>query len=204
MLLSKYETEKLFEVTSNTCQDPGAAPNDLDLDVRAGDLVAVIQQKDPLGNRDRWFCDSGLDKGFISASLLKPYKQSEQENTAHEVKPVAVVAPYDEVTEDVYKKPTRRAPPVPKTREDRCDETSPRADTCEQASVHSYEEIAASQMRGGDSRGDPGQWSVASTAPSNAETISSCWDLSPVYEEIPGGSRSSVSSSSGRSVSKII
>ena len=57
-------------------------------------------------------------------------------------------------------------------------------DTCEAVSVHSYEEIAASEA-----------------GHSMVETVSSCWDLSPVYEEIPGGSRSSVSSSSGSALS---
>ena len=57
------------------------------------------------------------------------------------IKPVAVVAPYDEVADDECKKPTRKAPPVPhipfgKSKEIRKDE----------GSVHSYEEIVASEL----------------------------------------------------------
>ena len=88
------------------------------------------------------------------------------------MKPVAVVAPYDEVTEDEYKKPTRKAPPVPRAGRSKCD----------QMSVHSYEEIAME--------------------PSEAALETTSADLSPLYEEIPGGSRCSVvssSSGSGRS-----
>ena len=33
--------------------------------MKKGDLVGVIQNKDPLGNRERWFCDTGTNKGFI-------------------------------------------------------------------------------------------------------------------------------------------
>ena len=31
----------------------------LDLQAKTGDLIAVIQSKDPSGNRGRWFCDNG-------------------------------------------------------------------------------------------------------------------------------------------------
>jgi len=63
-----------------------------------------------------------------------------------------------------------KAPPVPNFLR-----ASLKKRDSEQISLHSYEEIAASEA--------------------NSETHSQ--DLSPIYEEIPGGSRSSVSSSSG-------
>lgn len=171
-----------------------------------GDLLGVIQQKDPMGSRSRWFCDNGVSQGFVDASVLVPLGQTSPEsgdsekskhstsndvnchaqtsNTHEETpppsysnvtnkpehKPVAVVAPYDEVTEDEYKKPSRKAPPVPIFLR-----ASLKKRDSEQISLHSYEEIAASEA--------------------NSETHSQ--DLSPIYEEIPGGSRSSVSSSSG-------
>ena len=148
-------------------------------------MVGVIQQKDPLGNRNRWFCDNGQYKGFVSADILTLYNDTEvkdEDSEEVEVKPVAVVAPYDEVTEDEYKKPTRKAPPVPTSSGGQPRvvnvATKTRSGGNDQASVHSYEEITAEDAE------------VA-----QCETVS-C-DLSPVYEEIPGGSRSSVSSSSG-------
>jgi len=99
-------------------------------------------------------------------------------------KPVAVVAPYDEVAEEESKRPIRRAPGVPGLPRPRRKESDPgggagggsaNSNKADGQSVHSYEEIAASEVA--------------------SETQSQ--DLSPIYEEIPGGSRSSVSSSSG-------
>ena len=107
-------------------------------------------------NRNRWFCDNGAAKGFVNADCLVPKTtDSQAPDTEAEERPVAVVAPYDEVTEDEYKKPTRKAPPVPRPGKLKSD----------QMSVHSYEEIAMAHSE-----------------------ILSC-DLSPLYEEIPGGSR---------------
>ena len=55
----------------------------IDLSARAGDLVGVIQQKDPMGNRDRWFCDNGGSQvGYHSttngASTLSQHELSKQ------------------------------------------------------------------------------------------------------------------------------
>lgn len=151
MVAGKYLASKVYLVTKTSL----GSSNQLELGVREGDVLGVIQQKDPLGNRARWFCDNGAAKGFVSADCLV------QQPSEVEEKPVAVVAPYDEVTEDEYKKPTRKAPPVPRPGKSKSD----------QISLHSYEEImmAGSEMA----------------------------DLSPLYEEIPGGSRSSLSSGSG-------
>ena len=101
------------------------------------------------------------------------------------------MAPYDEVAEDSYKKPTRRAPPVPgQSRLIGVTQTPShvtRGEKGEKASVHSYEEIAATEAEGELG----GAWACA------ASVVLSL-DLSPVYEEIPGGgSRSSLSSSAG-------
>ena len=168
LVTEKYTSSKQYLVTKSS---PTVALGDLELRVREGDILGVIQQKDPLGNRGRWFCDNGAAKGFVEADCLVQHHPVEDPDL---MKPVAVVAPYDEVTEDEYKKPTRKAPPVPRAGKSRCD----------QMSVHSYEEIGLE--------------------PSEAvlETMSA--DLSPLYEEIPGGSRCSVSSSSGNIARSII
>ena len=139
--------------------------------------------KDPLGNRERWFCDNGQIKGFVDAAILTQYTGAEADKEAVEdkdtSKPVAVVAPYDEVTEDEYKKPTRKAPPVPSAgkmtgvNNVRTPGVKTRSD---QISVHSYEEISAELAMCADR-----QLTMC------ADQVSR--DLSPVYEEIPGGSR---------------
>ena len=164
LVTGKYPRSQVYLVT-RTCL---GASSELELGVREGDVLGVLQQKDPLGRRDRWFCDNGAAKGFVSADCLVQHSEEKEE------RPVAVVAPYDEVTEDEYKRPTRKAPPVPKQGKSKSD----------QISLHSYEEIAqaASEM---------------AHAQETCQDIS-C-DLSPLYEEIPGGSRSSMSSGSGRS-----
>lgn len=200
-LRGKYAATKLYQANQNFIPS-----NQFEIGVSCGDLLGVIQQKDPMGSRSRWFCDNGVSQGFVDASVLVPLGQTSPEsgdsekskhstsndvnshaqtsNTREETpppsysnvtnkpehKPVAVVAPYDEVTEDEYKKPSRKAPPVPIFLR-----ASLKKRDSEQISLHSYEEIAASEA--------------------NSETHSQ--DLSPIYEEIPGGSRSSVSSSSG-------
>ena len=154
--------------------------------------MGVIQQKDPSGNRDFWFCDNGQAKGFVEAASLTPHTVERSEETLEtSERPVAVVAPYDEVAEDSYKKPTRRAPPVPgQSRLIGVTQTPShvtRGEKGEKASVHSYEEIAATEAEGELG----GAWACA------ASVVLSL-DLSPVYEEIPGGgSRSSLSSSAG-------
>ena len=161
LVREKYPSSKQYIVTTRTT---AVANSELELMVREGDILGVIQQKDPLGNRGRWFCDNGAAKGFVEAASLVQHQPVEERDLA---KPVAVIAPYDEVAEEEYKKPTRKAPPVPRPGKVRCD----------QMSVHSYEEIGLE--------------------PSEALLETASADLSPLYEEIPGGSRCSVSSSSG-------
>ena len=52
---------------------------------------------------------------FIQASLLTLFNDTDNDADQEDdlKRPVAVVAPYDEVAEDECKKPTRKAPPVP-------------------------------------------------------------------------------------------
>ena len=109
LLGGKYVPSKLYTATQDTEGGSGRsheAGTGLELRLRAGDLVGVIQQKDPSGNRELWFCDNGQAKGFVAASLLAPspmpsskeevmmMRSSEEEVGAE--RPVAVVAPYDE------------------------------------------------------------------------------------------------------------
>ena len=153
MLAGKYVSSKLYTASrdlgsgSGSGKTHGAGP-DFDLRLRAGDLVGVIQQKDPSGNRDFWFCDNGQAKGFVEAAALTPHTGAGSEEPLKTAeRPVAVVAPYDEVAEDSFKKPTRRAPPVPgQSRLIGVSQTPShvtRGERGEKASVHSYEEICA-------------------------------------------------------------
>ena len=47
----------------------------LDIAVNAGDLVGIIQKKDPMGNTKRWFVDNGITQVFI-LNAAKKYVQA--------------------------------------------------------------------------------------------------------------------------------
>ena len=189
----RYAATKLYQATDNF-----VPTNQFEIGVSTGDLLGIIQQKDPMGDRSRWFCDNGVSQGFVPASLLAPLGTGASSQLASDppvarvdspasvphpievveekgLKPVAVVAPYDEVAEEESKRPIRRAPGVPglprprRKESDAAGGASSNSSSArgEQGSVHSYEEIAASEIA--------------------SETQSQ--DLSPIYEEIPGGSR---------------
>lgn len=66
-LQGRYPKESLFCATQ-----PHTPTNDMELSLNAGDLVAIIKQKDPMGGTQRWFVDNGSDKGFVPSSILAP------------------------------------------------------------------------------------------------------------------------------------
>ncbi|XP_004686654.1 PREDICTED: rho guanine nucleotide exchange factor 38 [Condylura cristata] len=49
------------------------ATQELDIDLLEGELVAVMEQKDPLGSTSRWLVDTGAAKGYVYSSFLRPY-----------------------------------------------------------------------------------------------------------------------------------
>uniref|UniRef100_A0A8C5UAU0 Dynamin-binding protein n=1 Tax=Malurus cyaneus samueli TaxID=2593467 RepID=A0A8C5UAU0_9PASS len=67
-LLSMYSTESLYQAKRkcNTAQE-------FDIDLQEGELVAVVEKKDPFGSTSRWLVDTG-SKGYVYSSFLKPYK----------------------------------------------------------------------------------------------------------------------------------
>ncbi|XP_061166815.1 dynamin-binding protein-like [Saccostrea echinata] len=71
-LQQKFPAEKLYRVLQNY-----TASDLMDLSLNAGDLVGVVQDKDPMGNKDRWFVDNGAAKGFIPSRLLQSYQSSD-------------------------------------------------------------------------------------------------------------------------------
>lgn len=50
----KYPADKLYHVTSTY-----TATDLMDLSVMEGDCVGLVMDKDPMGNKDRWFIDNG-------------------------------------------------------------------------------------------------------------------------------------------------
>ncbi|XP_039111551.1 rho guanine nucleotide exchange factor 38 [Hyaena hyaena] len=67
-LLSTYSKEELYQA-KRKCN----ATQEYDINLLEGDLVAVMEQKDPLGSTSRWLVDTGIIKGYVYASFLKPY-----------------------------------------------------------------------------------------------------------------------------------
>ncbi|XP_053556774.1 LOW QUALITY PROTEIN: rho guanine nucleotide exchange factor 38 [Bombina bombina] len=67
-LLSTYGADKLYQA-KRKCN----ATQELDIDLYEGELVAIVEHKDPLGSTSRWFVDTGIRKGYVYSSFLKPY-----------------------------------------------------------------------------------------------------------------------------------
>ncbi|XP_055970365.1 rho guanine nucleotide exchange factor 38 [Sorex fumeus] len=67
-LLSTYSLEELYQA-KRKCH----ASQECDISLLEGDLVAVLEQKDPLGSSSRWLVDTGAVRGYVYSSFLKPY-----------------------------------------------------------------------------------------------------------------------------------
>ncbi|XP_070200464.1 dynamin-binding protein-like [Littorina saxatilis] len=64
-LRQMYGGDSLYQVTQTM-----ATQDLMDMAVTVGTLVAVIKDKDPMGGRQRWFVDDGVNKGFVQSSIL--------------------------------------------------------------------------------------------------------------------------------------
>ncbi|NXX95938.1 ARH38 factor, partial [Centropus bengalensis] len=67
-LLSTYSTELLYQA-KRKCN----ATQEFDIDLHEGELAAVVEQKDPFGSTSRWLVDTGILKGYVYSSFLRPY-----------------------------------------------------------------------------------------------------------------------------------
>uniref|UniRef100_A0A8B9ZKN0 Rho guanine nucleotide exchange factor 38 n=1 Tax=Anas platyrhynchos TaxID=8839 RepID=A0A8B9ZKN0_ANAPL len=63
-----YSTELLYQA-KRKCN----ATQEFDIDLHEGELVAVVEQKDPFGSTSRWLVDTGNLKGYVYSSFLRPY-----------------------------------------------------------------------------------------------------------------------------------
>ena len=87
LLRGKYASAKLFQV--NQAYN---AQEQLEVTAHAGDLVGVIQQKDPMGDGNRWYVDNGVVQGFLPSRVLQaigdekiPEKKQTLKNTGSDV-----------------------------------------------------------------------------------------------------------------------
>ncbi|NXE73507.1 ARH38 factor, partial [Cochlearius cochlearius] len=67
-LLSTYSTDLLYQA-KRKCN----ATQEFDIDLHEGELVAVVEQKDPFRSTSRWLVDIGIRKGYVYSSFLRPY-----------------------------------------------------------------------------------------------------------------------------------
>jgi hypothetical protein len=63
-VLKTYGSNQLFTVSQDV-----TAQLSFDLSLKKGCIVGVIKEGDPMGNRDRWFVDTGC-KCFPSRQLI--------------------------------------------------------------------------------------------------------------------------------------
>ncbi|XP_026524401.1 rho guanine nucleotide exchange factor 38 [Notechis scutatus] len=80
MLLSMYNVDLLYEA-KRKCN----ATQELDIDLYEGEVVALIDQKDPFGCTSRWLVDTGILKGYVYSSFLKPYKPAKAPKNPGEI-----------------------------------------------------------------------------------------------------------------------
>ena len=64
-LRGKYAAVMLYQA-----QDLHVPRDPLDLPLSPGDLVGVIQRKDPMGSEERWYVDNGQAQGFVPRKVL--------------------------------------------------------------------------------------------------------------------------------------
>ncbi|NXO05177.1 ARH38 factor, partial [Rhinopomastus cyanomelas] len=67
-LLSTYSAELLYQA-KRKCN----VTQEFDIDLHEGEVVAVVEQKDPFGSTSRWLVDTGILKGYVYSSFLRPY-----------------------------------------------------------------------------------------------------------------------------------
>ncbi|XP_071411216.1 rho guanine nucleotide exchange factor 38 [Pithys albifrons albifrons] len=78
-LLSTYSTESLYQA-KRKCN----ATQEFDIDLHEGELVAVVEQKDPFGSTSRWLVDTGILKGYVYSSFLRPYNPAKAQRDVTE------------------------------------------------------------------------------------------------------------------------
>ncbi|XP_053113664.1 rho guanine nucleotide exchange factor 38 [Hemicordylus capensis] len=79
MLLSVYNSDLLYQA-KRKCN----ATQEFDIDLYEGELVAVVEQKDPFESASRWLVDTGIMKGYVYSSFLKPYNPAKVQKDAGE------------------------------------------------------------------------------------------------------------------------
>lgn len=132
-LRSSYPMEFLYMVAEDY-----ASSDILDINLRAGDIVGVVKQQDPMGNPERWFVDNGATKGFVAAKFLRPAHQPQRRPDSQlRISPQPPAAGgYDPPPPYSATDPLRPRTPMQVSR------ASPSPQPAEQRKPHTYAEIS--------------------------------------------------------------
>ncbi|XP_060103367.1 rho guanine nucleotide exchange factor 38 [Heteronotia binoei] len=79
IILSTYNLDLVYQA-KRKCN----ATQEHDIDLYEGEVVAVVEQKDPFGSTSRWLVDAGISKGYVYSSFLKPYNPAKAQKDAGE------------------------------------------------------------------------------------------------------------------------
>uniref|UniRef100_A0A915HUK1 Endophilin-A n=1 Tax=Romanomermis culicivorax TaxID=13658 RepID=A0A915HUK1_ROMCU len=113
-LIAKYQMNKIFKAKS------AYKPiKEMDLSLDLDDIVAVIINKDPTGDSQRWFVDNGVNKGFVPQANLRLYSATstpdESQKSDSLLPLVSIISDAETPGKDLFLRPTRLAPPIPKS-----------------------------------------------------------------------------------------
>ncbi|XP_077156813.1 rho guanine nucleotide exchange factor 38 [Paroedura picta] len=79
IILSTYGLDMLYQA-KRKCN----ATQEHDICLYEGEVVAAVEQKDPFGSASRWLVDTGISKGYVYSSFLKPYNPAKVQKDAGE------------------------------------------------------------------------------------------------------------------------
>uniref|UniRef100_H3AMS2 Rho guanine nucleotide exchange factor 37 n=1 Tax=Latimeria chalumnae TaxID=7897 RepID=H3AMS2_LATCH len=109
-LVEKHGPNKIFQVTCNII-----GSKDLDLTLQKGEFVAVLQNTDIKGNKQRWLVDAGGNRGYVPAQKIQQYHLLENKDPVSNT----LLVPYDNLEKrrhsySITEKPLpHQNPPVP-------------------------------------------------------------------------------------------
>eukprot|EP00062_Callorhinchus_milii_P007614 gi/632949424/ref/XP_007890149.1/ PREDICTED: rho guanine nucleotide exchange factor 38 isoform X2 [Callorhinchus milii] len=80
-LLSEHSPEKLFQAKRKF-----NAAQEQDVCLYEGEIVAILEQQDPMGSTSRWLVDTGMTQGYVYSSFLRPYNLACGQNVTSAVR----------------------------------------------------------------------------------------------------------------------
>ncbi|XP_069507505.1 rho guanine nucleotide exchange factor 37 [Ambystoma mexicanum] len=79
-LVKKHGPDKIYHVTGNI-----NGSKELDLTLQRGHIVALLQDMDTKGNKQRWLVDDGASRGYVPRTKLQPYHLPQSQQPAKQM-----------------------------------------------------------------------------------------------------------------------